>query len=102
MSIFIIAEIGINHNGDMSIVRELIDVAVDARVNAVKFQKREINLVYSKEVLDYPEESVGSTQREQKQGLELSEQNYAEIDDYCKSKNIIWFASAWDLRVKDF
>ena len=59
MSIFIIAEIGINHNGDMSIVRELIDVAVDARVNAVKFQKREINLVYSKEVLDSPRESVG-------------------------------------------
>ena len=57
MSIFIIAEIGINHNGDMSIVRELIDVAVDARVNAVKFQKREINLVYSKEVLDSPRES---------------------------------------------
>jgi N-acetylneuraminate synthase len=103
MSIFIIAEIGINHNGDMSIVRELIDVAVDARVNAVKFQKREINLVYSKEVLDSPRESPwGSTQREQKQGLELSEQNYAEIDDYCKSKNIIWFASAWDLESQRF
>jgi N-acetylneuraminate synthase len=98
MSIFIIAEIGINHNGDMAICKELIDVAVNSGCDAVKFQKRDINLVYTREFLDSPRESVwGSTQRDQKLGLEFDELQYQEIASYCNSKQIEWFASAWDL-----
>ena len=97
MSIFIIAEIGINHNGDMTICKDLIDVAVGAGCDAVKFQKRDIDLVYSKELLDSPRESPwGTTQRDQKMGLEFGISEYQEISDYCAEKNIQWFASAWD------
>ena len=79
MSIFIIGEIGINHNGDLDIAKELIDVAVEAGADAVKFQKRTINLVYTKEFLDSPRESPwGVTQREQKSGLELDIDKYKE------------------------
>lgn len=100
---FIIAEIGINHNGDIGIARDLIDMAVDAKCDAVKFQKRTIDLVYSNEMLDSPRESPwGTTQREQKEGLEFGENEYREIDEYCKSKNIIWFASAWDIESQKF
>jgi len=89
MKIFIIAEIGINHNGDISIAKKLIDVAVNAGCHAVKFQKRDIDLVYSKELLDSPRESQwGVTQRDQKMGLEFGKEEYSEIDAYCK-KNII-------------
>ena len=96
-SIFIIAEIGINHNGELSICKELIDVAVAAGCNAVKFQKRDINLVYSKDLLDsYRESPWGKTQRDQKNGLELSEKEYDEINRYCKKQKIEWFASCWD------
>ena len=103
MSLFFIAEIGINHNGDMKICKQLIDVAVDAGCDAVKFQKRDINLVYNKEFLDSPRESPwGKTQRDQKMGLEFSEKDYQEIDNYCKKKNINWFASAWDLNSQLF
>ncbi|MBL7095379.1 N-acetylneuraminate synthase family protein [candidate division KSB1 bacterium] len=103
MSIFIIAEIGINHNGDLGIAKELIDVAVDAGSDAVKFQKRTIDLVYTKEFLDSPRESSwGTTQREQKEGLEFSLEEYKEIDRYCKEKSIEWFASAWDLKSQKF
>ena len=81
MSIFIIAEIGINHNGDLGIAKDLIDVAVDAGADAVKFQKRTIDLVYTKEFLDSPRESSwGTTQREQKEGLEFGQNEYEEID----------------------
>jgi len=98
MSIFIIAEIGINHNGDVEIAKQLIDVAKIAGADAVKFQKRTIDLVYTKEMLDAPRESPwGSTQREQKEGLEFGLDEYTEIDVYCKEKGIEWFASAWDL-----
>ena len=101
--IFVIAEIGINHNGDMAICKQLIDVAVDAGADAVKFQKRDINQVYSKEMLDSPRESPwGTTQREQKEGLELGIEEYQEIDNYCKSKGIEWFASAWDINSQKF
>ena len=87
MSIFFIAEIGINHNGDMKICKELIDVAVEAGCNAVKFQKRDINSVYSKEFLDSPRESPwGKTQKDQKMGLEFGKEEYLEINDYCKKK----------------
>jgi len=103
MSIFIIGEIGINHNGDIGIAKELIDVALDAGADAVKFQKRTIDLVYTKEFLDSPRESPwGSTQREQKEGLEFGLEEYKEIDRYCKEKGIEWFASAWDLDSQDF
>ena len=98
MSIFIIAEIGINHNGDVEIAKQLIDVAKVAGTDAVKFQKRTIDLVYSKEMLDSPRVSPwGSTQRAQKEGLEFGLDEYREIDAYCKQKEIEWFASAWDL-----
>jgi len=103
MSIFIIAEIGINHNGDMKICKQLIDLASMAGCDAVKFQKRDIESVYSKELLDSPRESPwGKTQREQKMGLEFNKEEYQEIDKYCKEKNISWFASAWDLKSQNF
>ena len=103
MSIFIVAEIGINHNGDMSICKELIDVAAESGCDAVKFQKRDINQVYTQEFLDSPRESQwGTTQREQKLGLEFSAEQYQEIEDYCKSKGLEWFASAWDINSQKF
>jgi len=103
MSIFIVAEIGINHNGDMAICKQLIDCAKESGCDAVKFQKRDINKVYTKEFLDSPRQSPwGKTQREQKQGLEFTEQDYWEIDDYCKKLGIEWYASAWDLNSQDF
>jgi N-acetylneuraminate synthase len=103
VSIFFIAEIGINHNGDMKICKQLIDLAVLAGCDAVKFQKRDIETVYTKEFLDSPRESPwGKTQRDQKSALELSKKNYEEIDLYCKEKNISWFASAWDLKSQLF
>jgi N-acetylneuraminate synthase len=103
MSLFLIAEIGINHNGDMAIAKQLIDAASDAGFDAVKFQKRTIDVVYSKELLDSPRESPwGTTQREQKEGLEFSKDQYKEIDSYCKDKKIQWTASAWDLDSQDF
>jgi len=98
MSIFLIAEIGINHNGDISIAKLLIDAASDAGFDAVKFQKRTIDKVYTKEFLDSPRESPwGNTQRDQKEGLEFSLNQYREIDSYCKDKKLQWTASAWDL-----
>ncbi len=94
---FLIAEIGINHNGSLDITKKLIDNALKAEFNAVKFQKRDINKVYSKELLDSPRESPwGNTQRDQKKGLEFGENEYDEINKYCNEKKIIWFASAWD------
>ena len=103
MSLFLIAEIGINHNGDIGIAKQLIDAAADAGFDAVKFQKRTINIVYSKELLDSPRESPwGTTQREQKEGLEFSKDEYLEIDKYCKDKKIQWTASAWDVDSQDF
>ena len=103
MSIFICAEIGINHNGDLSICKELIDVAVKAGSNAVKFQKRDINSVYTQEFLNSSRQSPwGETQLEQKEGLEFNADDYKEIDRYCKEKNIEWFASAWDLKSQKF
>ena len=94
---FIIAEIGINHNGDLNIAKQLMDLAKRCDCDAVKFQKRTIEKVYSKELLDSPRESpFGKTQREQKQGLEFNFDQYKEIDFYAKKICIEWFASAWD------
>ena len=96
--VFFTAEIGINHNGDLEIAKKLIDVAVEAGCDAVKFQKRTVEKVYSKEVLDTPRESPwGKTTREQKLGLEFGKDEYDIIDQYCKKKNIEWYASSWDI-----
>ena len=101
--ILIIAEIGINHNGDMNITRKLIDMAKAAGCDAVKFQKRSIDLVYSQEILNSPRDSPwGKTQRDQKEGLEFGKQQYDEINDYCRVVGIEWFASAWDLESQEF
>lgn len=103
MSIFIVAEIGINHNGDMSICKELIDVAVKAGCDAVKFQKRDIHEVYTSEYLKEARVSPwGKTQYDQKMGLEFNEDDYKEISSYCKTKDIEWFASAWDHKSQIF
>ena len=103
MSIFLIAEIGINHNGDISIAKQLIDSASDAGFDAVKFQKRTVDKVYTKEFLESPRESPwGTTQRDQKQGLEFSASEYKEIDFYCKERRIQWSASAWDIDAQQF
>ncbi len=96
--IFITAEIGINHNGDIDIAKKLIDIASDAGCNAVKFQKRTIENVYSKEILDSPRDSPwGTTTREQKLGLEFGKKEYDIINKYCTEKNIEWYASSWDI-----
>ena len=103
MSIYIIAEIGINHNGSMSICKELIDVAVEIKCDAVKFQKRDLNQVYTQDFLNSPRESQwGTTQRDQKSGLEFGLIEYKEIDQYCRDKGIDWYASAWDLNSQQF
>lgn len=97
MPIYIIAEIGINHNGSMKICKELISLAHSAGCNAVKFQKRDIDTVYTQEFLSMPRESPwGTTQRDQKMGLELGEEDYREISDFCKDLGIDWFVSCWD------
>lgn len=98
MSTFIIAEIGINHNGDLNLAKKLIDTAVIAGCDAVKFQKRTVDKVYTQEYLDGPRESPwGDTQRAQKEGLEFNKEDYDVIDVYCKEKGIEWYASAWDV-----
>jgi len=103
MSIFIVAEIGINHNGDMKIAKQLIDLAKDCGCDAVKFQKRTIDLCYTKEFLDSPRESPwGNTQRAQKEGIEFGLAQYREIERYCEEVGIEWFASAWDLESLKF
>ena len=100
---FLIAEIGINHNGSLEIAKKLIDEAVFAGFDAVKFQKRTIEKVYSKDDLDsFRDSPWGKTQRDQKNGLEFNYSDYDEIDSYCKNKKIEWFASAWDLESLSF
>ena len=100
---YIVAEIGINHNGDMGITKKLIDVATEAGCNAVKFQKRTIEIVYSAEELARPRESpFGTTNSDLKYALEFGQEEYEEIDLYCKEKHIAWFASCWDESSVDF
>jgi len=99
----IIAEIGINHNGDLTIAKKLIESAKKSGFDAVKFQKRDIETVYTKAELDKPRESPwGSTTREQKEGLEFGKKEYDEINNYCESLKIQWFASAWDTKSLEF
>ena len=103
MSIKIIAEIGINHNGDVNLCEQIIDIAKDAGCDAVKFQKRDINIVYTKEFLDSPRDSPwGKTQRDQKTGLEFNLEQYKKINDHCNTIGIDWFASSWDLNSQKF
>jgi N-acetylneuraminate synthase len=94
---FVIAEIGINHNGDLAIAKRLIDAAKRSGTDAVKFQKRTVEVVYSPEELARPRESpFGTTNGDLKRGLEFGYEQYAEIDRYCKARDILWFASCWD------
>jgi N-acetylneuraminate synthase len=100
---YLIAEIGINHNGDINIAKKLIKNAKDCGFDSVKFQKRTIEIVYDKETLDSLRESPwGKTTREQKMGLEFEKFEYDQIDNYCKELNIDWFASAWDVKSIEF
>ena len=100
---FIIAEIGINHNGDINLAKKLIDNAVMTGCDAVKFQKRTVDVVYTKEELAKDRSSVfGETNGDLKRGLEFGFDEYAQIDKYCKERGIIWFASCWDEGSVDF
>lgn len=102
-SVAFVAEIGINHNGDLDLAKELMLVAASCGCNAVKFQKRNIERVYTEEFLGSPRESKwGGTQRDQKLGLEFGKNEYDEIDRFAKELGISWTASAWDLDSLDF
>ena len=101
--VFVVAEIGINHNGDVELAKKMIDVAKNAGCDAVKFQKRTVEKVYSKEVLDSPRVSPwGKTTREQKLGIEFGQREYDEIDRYCFLHDMEWYASAWDVDSQKF
>lgn len=100
---FIIAEIGINHNGDVDLAKRLISVALAAGCDAVKFQKRTVEVVYSPEELAKPRENpFGPTNGDLKYGLEFEQEEYEEIDAFCKSVKMTWFASPWDEGSVDF
>ena len=100
---FIIAEIGINHNGSVDLAKKMIDIAVTTGCDAVKFQKRTIDIVYTPEELAKERKSVfGNTNGDLKRGLEFGKKEYKEIDAYCKEKGILWFASCWDEQSVDF
>jgi len=100
---FIIAEIGINHNGDVDLAKRLISVALAAGCDAVKFQKRTVDVVYTAEELAKPRENpFGPTNGDLKYGLEFEEEEYEEIDAFCKSLKMTWFASPWDEKSVDF
>jgi len=100
---YVVAELGINHNGDIDLAKQLINVAVGAGCNAVKFQKRTIDVVYTAEELAKPRENpFGPTNGDLKRGLEFEIEEYQEIDRYCKEVKVDWFASCWDESSVDF
>jgi N-acetylneuraminate synthase len=102
-SCYIVAEIGINHNGDVDLAKQLIDVAKSAGCDAVKFQKRTVDVVYTPEELAKPRENpFGPTNGDLKHGLEFGIEEYKEIDRYCRKNRIPWFASCWDEQSVDF
>ncbi len=101
--IYVVAEIGINHNGEIERAKKLISVAAACGANAVKFQKRTVDVVYSKSDLNRPRESpFGTTNGELKYGLEFGYEEYTEIDNFCRECNIEWFASPWDIQSVEF
>jgi N-acetylneuraminate synthase len=103
VTLTIVAEIGINHNGDIGIAQQLIEMCKQAGADLVKFQKRDVQTVYSKEFLETPRKSPwGTTQRQQKMGLEFGNVEYDLIDEYCKKIKLPWFASAWDIKSLEF
>jgi len=96
--VFVTAEIGTNHMGSLDLVKKLIDVAKSAGCDAVKFQKRNVEKVYSKEFLDSPLESPwGNTQRDMRLYRELSLKQFQLIDKHCKKRKIPWYVSCWDI-----
>ncbi len=100
---FIVAEIGINHNGDIDLAKRLISVALAAGCDAVKFQKRTVEVVYTAEELAKPRENpFGATNGDLKHALEFGREEYEEIDAFCKSVKMPWFASPWDEGSVDF
>lgn len=100
---FVVAEVGINHNGDLNLARKLISAAVGAGADAVKFQKRTIDVVYSPEELEKPRQSpLGETNGDLKRGLEFGQEAFEAIDEYCRICGIMWFASCWDEGSVDF
>jgi len=100
---FLIAEIGINHNGDVELAKKLIDLAAESGCDAVKFQKRTVDVVYTAEELAKPRPTpFGETNGDLKRGLEFGEAEYRQIDAYCRQKGILWFASPWDVASVDF
>jgi N-acetylneuraminate synthase len=100
---YVVAEIGINHNGDLDTAQKLIDAAVETGCNAVKFQKRTVEVVYTEDELARPRENpFGPTNGDLKRGLEFGREQYERIDWYAKEKNMIWFASCWDEASVDF
>src|SRR5688500_1625842 len=100
---FVVAEIGINHNGSVELARQLVDAAVESGCNAVKFQKRTVSVVYSDEELNRPRESpFGQTNGDLKRGLEFGREQYQEIARYCRDKQMLWYASCWDEASVDF
>ena len=102
-SCYVIAELGINHNGSVDLAKQLIDAAISCGCNAVKFQKRTVEVVYTAEELARPRESpFGATNGDLKRGLEFGAREYTEIDSYCKARGIDWFASCWDEGSVDF
>jgi N-acetylneuraminate synthase len=103
MKCIIVAEIGINHNGDVELAKQMIDAAAVAGVDSVKFQKRTISAVYTPEELDrFRESPWGKTNRAQKEGLEFGQDEYDEIDRHCAARGIRWFASPWDVKSVEF
>jgi len=101
--VYVIAEIGINHNGSLDIAKQLIDASIDCGCDAVKFQKRTVDVVYTKEELAKPRENpFGTTNGDLKRGLEFGQKEYEAINSYCKQKGIDWFASCWDEQAVDF
>src|SRR5271170_8329267 len=94
---YVIAEIGINHNGDVDLAKRLIRLAVAAGCDAVKFQKRTVDVVYTAAELSKPRENpFGPTNGDLKRGLEFGQAQYQEIDRHCRDRGILWFASCWD------
>ncbi len=95
--VYVISEIGINHNGDLELAKKMILESQKCGADAAKFQKRNIDLVYSKKQLsEFRESPWGKTQRDQKEGLEFNQSDYEKIDDYCQKIKFEWFASAWE------